>query len=138
MEIIAILGGLLGILGGLCATVVPLIVLVGLGIFLYRRSQQGKAVKEAAQAWASTMGVVLSSSVQSRRTGKSVSTYPVVVYQYQVDGKSYQSQTVKAGEQYFNIRIIGQAQETVKRYPVGTQVMVYYNLANPQESALER
>jgi hypothetical protein len=95
-------------------------------------------VKEAAQAWASTMGVVLSSSVQSRRTGKSVSTYPVVVYQYQVDGKSYQSQTVKAGEQYFNIRIIGQAQETVKRYPVGTQVMVYYNLANPQESALER
>jgi hypothetical protein len=33
MEIIAILGGLLGILGGLCATVVPLIVLVGLGIF---------------------------------------------------------------------------------------------------------
>ena len=138
MELFSILGGLLGILGGLCAIIVPLVIFVGLGIFLYRRSQQGNAAKDAAQSWTSTMGNVLSSSVQSRRTGNSTSTYPVVVYQYSVNGQSFQSQTIKAGEQFFNVRIMGQAQETVNRYPIGAQVMVYYNPANPQESALER
>jgi hypothetical protein len=138
MEIFAILGGLLGVFGAICATVLPLIILVVLGIFLYRRSQQGKAAKEAAQAWPGTMGTVLMSSVQSKHSDKSTSIYPVVVYQYVVNGKNYQSQTIKAGEQFFNVRVMGQAQETVNRYPIGAQVMVYYNPANPQESALER
>ena len=138
MEIFAILGGLLGVFGAICATVLPLIILVVLGIFLYRRSQQGKAAKAAAQSWPGTLGTVLMSSVQSKHSGKSTSIYPVVVYQYVVNGKSYQSQTIKAGEQFFNVRVMGQAQETVNRYPIGAQVMVYYNPANPQESALER
>lgn len=136
--LISALGGLLGLFGGLCACIVPMVFLIGLGIFIYRRSQQGKVAKEAAQSWPSTMGTVLASSVQSRRSGNSISTYPVVVYQYDVNGKSYQSQTIKAGDQFFNVRIIGEAQATADRYPVGAQVMVYYNPANPQESALER
>ena len=138
MEIFAILGGLLGVFGAICATVLPLIILVVLGIFLYRRSQQGKAAKAAAQSWPGTMGTVLMSSVQSKHSGKSTSIYPVVVYQYVVNGKSYQSQTIKAGEQFFSVRVLGQAHETVRRYPPGAQVMVYYNPANPEESALER
>ena len=132
------LGGLLGLFGGLCACIVPIVFSIGFGIFMYRRSQQSKAAKEAAQTWPGTMGVVLSSSVQSRRSGNSTSTYPVVIYQYQVNGKPYQGQTIKAGEQFFNVRIIGEAQATANRYPVGAQVMVYYNPAKPQESALER
>jgi hypothetical protein len=142
MEIFSVitglLGGLLGILGGLCAFIVPVVLLIIFGVFMYRRSQQGKAAKEAAQSWPSTMGTVLSSSVQSRRSGNSTSTYPVVIYQYQVNGKPYQGQTIKAGEQFFNVRIIGEAQATAARYPVGAQVMVYYNPGKPQESALER
>ena len=112
--------------------------MTGLGVFLYRRSQEGKAAKAAAQSWPGTMGTVLISTVQSRRTGRSHSTYAVVVYQYQVNAQAYQGQTIRAGEQFPTVRIIGQAQETVNRYPVGAQVMVYYNPANPQESALER
>jgi hypothetical protein len=138
MEIFALVMGLMGVLGGICATVLPIIILVGLGIFLYRRSQQGSAAKQAAQAWPSTMGTVLMSTVQSKRTGNSTSIYPVVVYQYEVNGVSYQSQRIKAGEQFFNVRVMGQAQATAARYPVGAQVMVYYNPANPAESALER
>jgi hypothetical protein len=136
--LVSALGGLLGLAGGLCACIVPVVFLIGFGIFMYRRSQQGKVAKDAAQSWPGVMGTVLSSSVQSRRTGNSISTYPVVVYQYQVNGQTYQGQTIKAGEQFFNVRIIGEAQATADRYPVGAQVMVYYNPANPQESALER
>lgn len=136
--LVSALGGLLGLFGGLCACIVPVVLLIGFGIFMYRRSQQGQAAKQAAQAWPATMGTVLSSSVQSRRSGNSTSTYPVVVYQYSVNGQNYQGQTIKAGEQFFSVRVIGDAQATAARYQVGAQVMVYYNPANPQESALER
>jgi len=138
MEIIGILGGLLGILGGICATVLPILVLVGLGIILYRRSKMKDAAKQAAQDWSSTMGTVIASTIQFKRTSRSRSEIPVVVYQYQVNGKPYQSQTIKAGEQFFNVRLMGDAQKTIERYPVGAQVMVHYNPENPAESALER
>ncbi len=138
MEIIGLLGGLIGIIGGLCATVLPILIFVGLGIFLYRRSQQAKVAKESAQSWTSTMGVVTMSTIQVKYTNRSRSEIPVVAYQYQVGGKSYTGQVIKAGEQYFNLRVYGDAQKTIARYPVGAQVMVYYNPSNPAESALER
>ena len=115
MEVFSLISLLLGLAGGICAIVV-----------------------QAAQTWSSTMGTVLSSSVQTRPTGRSHSTFPVVVYQYEVNGKTYQSQTIKAGDQFMNIRVIGEAQATVARYPIGASVMVYYNPENPAESALER
>lgn len=139
MEILGLLGGLLGLLGGLCAFVVPIVVFVGLGIFLYRRSKMRDAAKQSAQDWPGTMGVVTMSTIQIRRSGNnSRSEVPVVGYQYQVNGQTYTNGTIKAGEQFFSVRLYGDAQKTIQRYPVGAQVMVYYNPANPAESALER
>ena len=54
-----------------------------------------------------------------------------MVDQYQVLGNSYTSETIKTGEQFFNVRVMGDAQSTIARYPVGAQVMVYYNPAKP-------
>ena len=139
MEIIiAALTFILSIGGAICATVLPIAVLVGLGIFLYRRSKMRDVAKATAQSWSSTMGVVTMSTIQIRRTSRSRSEVPVVGYQYQVNGQAYTGGTIKAGEQYFNVRLYGDAQKTIARYPVGAQVMVYYNPANPAESALER
>jgi hypothetical protein len=129
---------LAGIAGAACTMILPVLILGGIGYFLYKRNQQSGAARQIAQAWPSTSGTVLMSSVQSRRTGRSHSIYPVVVYQYAVDGKTYQSQNIKAGDQYMTVRIAGQAQATVARYPIGASVTVYYNPANPAESALER
>jgi hypothetical protein len=131
-------GILTGMIGAACTIIVPVLLLGGVGFFLYKRSQQSNAVRQAAQSWLSTTGMVLMSSVQSRRSGNSTSTFPVVVYQYEVNGKTYQSQTIKAGEQFMNVRILGQADATAARYPIGANVTVYYNPANPAESALER
>jgi hypothetical protein len=138
MEIFSLISVFLGIAGALCATVVPIVIVVGLGIFLYRRNQQKTVAREATLTWSSTMGTVLSSSVYTKRTGRSISTYPVVIYQYTVEGKIYQSKIIKAGEQFVNIRLSGDAQATVARYPIGASVMVYYDPANPADSALER
>ncbi|MBV6395014.1 MAG: hypothetical protein HFACDABA_00585 [Anaerolineales bacterium] len=138
MEIITGLGVLLSIAGGACAVIVPLLFLIGFGIFFYRRYQQGNTLRASAQSWSSTSGVVLSSSVKVRHSGRSRSDYPAVVYQYEVNGKSYQSQRIKAGDKFMSVRIIGEAQATVARYPAGSRVTVFYDPNNPSESALER
>ena len=80
MEVFSLISLLLSVAGGLCATVLPILILVGLGIFLYRRSQQSGATKQAAQSWSSTMGTVIASTIQIKRTSRSRSEIPVVVY----------------------------------------------------------
>ena len=131
-----------GVLGGvaitICATVIPILVIGGIGYFLYKRNQQSIAYRQSTQNWLSTTGTVLMSSVQSKGTGRSHSLYPVVVYVYAVNGQSYQSQRIKAGEQFLNVRVTGQAHATVARYPIGAAVTVYYDPANPAECTLER
>ncbi len=131
-----------GVLGSvaitICATIIPILVIGGIGYFLYKRNQQSIAYRQSTQNWLSTTGTVLTSSVQSKHTGRSHSFYPVVVYVYAVNGQSYQSQRIKAGEQFLNVRVMGQAQATVARYPIGAAVTVYYDPANPSECALER
>ena len=138
MELFGLLGGLLGILGALCATIVPIVIIVGVGIFIYRRSKMRDAAKQSAQDWPGTMGVVTMSTIQIRHNGRSRSEIPIVGYQYDVNGQTYTNGTIKAGEQFFSVRLYGDAQKTIQRYPVGAQVMVYYNPTNPAESALER
>jgi hypothetical protein len=138
MEVFTLFSLIFGVAGGLCATVLPIIILVGLGIFLYRRNQRAQVTRQAAQTWASTMGTVLMSNIQVKRTGNSRSEVPAVIYQYEVNGTAYQGKTIKAGEGFFSIRFMGDAQKTIARYPSGAQVMVYYNPENPSESALER
>jgi hypothetical protein len=127
-----------GIAGMVCSVVIPVLVIGGIGYFLHRRNQQSMAYRQSTQTWLNTTGTILMSSVQSSYSGRSHSTYPVVVYVYSVNGQSYQSQRIKAGEQFLNVRVAGQAQKTVARYPIGAIVTVYYDPANPAESALER
>jgi hypothetical protein len=136
--IVAAFSVFLTIAGVACGVLLPILILGGVGYLLYKRSQQSGVARQIAQSWPSTTGRVLMSSVETRSSGSSHSTYPVVVYQYDVHGITYQSQTIKAGEQYLNVRVMGQAQATVARYPIGASVTVYYNPANPADSALER
>jgi hypothetical protein len=131
-------GLLITIVSVICSVVLPLLILGGLGYFLYKRNQQSMAYRQSAQAWQSTTGTIMMSSVQSSYSGGSHSTYPVVVYQYEVHGQRYQSQRIKAGEQFLNVRISGQAEAAVQKYPIGSTVTVYYNPSNPAESVLER
>ena len=65
--------------------------------------------------------------------------FPMVVYEYEVDGTKYISNRVRVqdasgptmgGSLY--------AKPLLKRYPEGATVTVYYNPQNPRESALER
>ena len=67
---------------------------------------------------------------------------PVVEYRYKVAGKLYRGTriwfrhsvtagAIRVGDREF------QADEVVERYPVGAEVVVYFNAADPEDAVLE-
>jgi hypothetical protein len=84
--------------------------------------------------WPSTMGVVQMSTIEQRSSDDGYTDYPVVQYSYQVGGQSYQSMKLAPGPEVGG----SGARGVVAKYPVGAQVMVFYNPQNPSEAVLER
>jgi hypothetical protein len=116
----------------------PLAVLAGLGVHVGRRARRAASVRRAAAAWSQTAGTVLSAAVQVRRVGQGRSEIPMVIYAYSVDGRPYQSHRLRAGDDTGQIRVVGDASRTLERYPVGSNVTVYYDPDDPTNAALER
>ncbi len=130
---------LFSLAGTVCAVIVPILIIGGIGYYIYRGNQKSMAQRQDSQNWSTTTGKILMSSVQSQRSSTGgYSIYPVIVYQYEVNGKNYQSQTVRVGDKFLKINVVGQAQKTVDKYPIGKEVTVYYDPNNPAECALER
>lgn len=101
-----------------------------LGIILFTRRKVSKA-----STWPSTLGTVTESRIQMRSNSDGGRTsYPLVRYAYQIMGRAYESLKVMPG---MDVGGSG-AHRVVSRYPVGAQVMVYYNPENPSEALLER
>ena len=93
-----------------------------------------RGVAKAAN-WSSTMGTVLFSTIEYRRSGNNGSAaYPVVQYSYTVMGQMLQGGKIMPGPESGG----SGAHKVVERYPVGAQVMVYYDPNNPSDSVLER
>jgi len=105
-------------------------------IFLGIIFSTGRKVAQASR-WPSTAGTVMMSMIQWRASGNSSTSganYPVVMYSYQAMGQAYQGNKIAPGPEVGGMG----AQKVVARYPMGTQVMVYYNPQNPSEALLER
>ncbi len=94
-------------------------------------------MKEASQGWVSTRGRVIKSRVEVSG-GEMTSVSPRVIYEYMVGAIEYQGDQIRAGEKFWAARTSRDAYDTIDRYPEGMAVTVYYNPANPTESALER
>jgi hypothetical protein len=118
----------------LLCTILPLAVVFRL---VRNRSQQSRAAVQASQTWPTTAGLVLKSRVEVSG-GNYTSVSPHVLYEYDVDGRTYQSAQIRAGDRYMRSSSEREAYDTVDRYPEGAVVTVYYNPTNPSESALER
>ncbi len=91
--------------------------------------------------WNRTTGRVVQSQVEARRShsehGYSTSYYPVIVYEYAINGQRYQNDRVNFGPE-MGFSSTGPSETVVGRYHVGNTVDVYFDPANPAESVLER
>jgi hypothetical protein len=59
-------------------------------------------------------------------------------FQYNVYGNEYSNSQIKAGDIHMSTYGSRGAYDIVDKYPVGSEVTVYYDPENPQLSALER
>jgi hypothetical protein len=129
------------IFGAICGAVF-ILGFMGVGIFLIYRSVQSRKKAEASQGWPSTIGQInesrVSHSVYTDTDGDSRDSYtPYVEYTYQVAGQTYTGREITFGfKQGFSNA--SKAQAMLAKFPVGAQVNVYYDPADPQQAVLER
>jgi hypothetical protein len=110
---------------------------VGLIIVLIAKYRQIRA----AERWPQTTGTVITSCVESRKqmadnidSDTAVTNSPNVVYEYKVHDQSFRSGRITIGERTSEHEL----ESILDRYPLGAQVVVYYNPADPQEAVLQR
>jgi len=116
----------IGILG--CTTVVLNVIFIAVIYFMRRKMAE-------VSRWPSAMGVVEMSRIEQRSSSEGGTTdYPVVQYSYQVNGQGYQSTKRAPGPEVGGTGARG----VVAKYPVGAQVMVFYNPQNPSDAVIER
>ncbi len=120
-----------------CSLAPFVLIFGGLGYWFYKRSKQASAVRAASQSWHQTTGVVITSRVEVSG-GETTSVSPRVIFQYVVGAQTYQSDQIRAGDHLLKVSSSGDAYNTVDKYPVGAQVVVFYNPAQPAQACLER
>jgi hypothetical protein len=90
-----------------------------------------KSEKNAESPWRQVTGVILYSDVEY------VDDYfqPVVKYRYEVDGVSYEGDSIVKGLVSINWR--GPARRWANRFPVGDTVPVFVDVADPRKCFLQ-
>lgn len=115
---------------GIISLVMSILNIVFLVIIFFIRRRMA-----VVSQWPSTLGSVTASYLERRASGKNGSTnYPVVHYAYQVGRQPYQGRKIAPGPEVGG----SGAAKVVARYPVGAQVMVFYNPQDPADAVLER
>lgn len=115
------------------------VVLLGGLIFLGLAINQYLKAKKAEKSWLKTTGVVLNSGVEVRQSrnskGQKTRSYiPKVSYQYQVKDQTYNSERLGFGSGSFGE---SKANKKIALYPLGVQVTVHYDPADPSKAVLE-
>lgn len=84
--------------------------------------------------WQSTRGVVTVSQLINQSTLPAENHSSQVIYDYEVDGVTYRSTTISHG---FADGSLSAGHNLVETYPKGTEVTVYYDPYNPEDSVLK-
>ncbi|WP_166036607.1 DUF3592 domain-containing protein [Sphingosinicella sp. YJ22] len=88
----------------------------------------------AARDWPTTAGQVVETSVATV-SGRTTAYAPVVRYRFEVNGTIYRNSKILLTD-HPNFDAASEAEAYAAAYPVGSQVSVHYDPANPQRAAL--
>jgi len=97
---------------------------------------KGRLVRQS-KSWPSTPGEIIQSRVARESNSDGRYYTPKIAYRYSAQGRAYEADTVQIGAD----GISGsrkQARQTVARYPVGSQALVYFDPERPERACLER
>jgi hypothetical protein len=94
---------------------------------------------QAAKNWQSVGGKIIRSEIRTVRKRdleerETVRSAPAIAYEYNVGGKRYKGERISLAETLPESEI----EAILARYPLGAQVTVYYDPADPRRAVLER
>jgi preprotein translocase subunit SecG len=110
--------------------------LIGLGLAFagfrtYQKSNQ-------ASNWMTTTGRITTSAVTNRMSSDH-KQYAHIEYEYSVLGANYVSNKINFAQLIgFDNTAMGNAEETVKKFPAGSAVTVYYDPQDPHRAVIEK
>jgi len=111
----------------------------GMGFWFGKLDKAQKAEAAASLLWPSTLGTVVATEVQVKRSGhgKSRSTHyvPLIAYHYEAGGGQRQGTRIRFGMLGYSLK--SNADKVLLPYKVGNPVTVRYNPANAADSVLE-
>jgi hypothetical protein len=112
--------------------------LIAVGVLFMRNAVGGRLKSKQAQAWPTVQGRVVTSEVVEDRyrdpTGKATIAFvPNVVYEYNVDGQTYNSRNVIFGQTNYDYLV---ASRICEKFTVDATPDVYCNRAKPTGSVL--
>jgi len=116
------------------------LVFVAVGVGMLVIGVIGLRQAAASRDWPTTQGVILSSAVERVRRndpdrGFTTTFHARISFSYSVGGEPYTGDRVGVGDYGRNTN--HHARSVVRKYPVGSQVTVYYDPNRPQSSLLE-
>jgi hypothetical protein len=105
-----------------------IIAIIGLALTFLGFAKIRKATE--AKKWPATNGTVTRSEVAG-----AIKYYPSIAYTYTVDNVVYNSNSISNIN--FNTKNRSVVVEFLKKYPLGSEIKVYYNDSEPSEALLE-
>lgn len=111
----------------------PIFVLVGFGVYYFL----GGSFKEAyaSRSWPTVQGQVTHSEMTQHHDSDGVMYGTDIAYDYTVDDQQYTSYRVALLDGTTSVR--KSVQDTLKRYPAGGTVTIYYDPEDPSSAVLE-
>lgn len=104
------------------------LVLGGFGVYKYNMGKE-------SLSWPAVRGEITYARVESRKVKNGHEYLPSVRYSYAVSGRTYAGDRINVSAVYLKTQ--SRANEALRKYPVGGEVPVYYNPADPGKSLLE-
>ncbi len=102
---------------------------IAIGTYFWLRGRR-------STAWPTASGRITQAQVASTRDSEGRTLYyPDIRYSYDVDGTTYQGNRLRAGSRA-HLATQDAARQTVERFTGMSDVLVYYDPANPQNAAL--
>lgn len=116
------------------ALVLPLLLISG--AFAWRGYMQRQ--RTSVNRWPETLGRIVFITVDERENADgSRLYYPSIMFEYEVNGKRYQSNRLNIREAV-GYASAEEARATTSAYSIGKRVEIYYDPKNPRTAVLER
>lgn len=114
-----------------------LLITSGTGVLFIAQGIRAAQRRKIAQGWSSVNGIVVRSDLVEHPDDEGATTYtPAVEYEFVVEGVTFTGNQIAFGYDSFTwSRDV--AVKTLRAYPVGAHVTVYYNPFRPRDCAIE-